>query len=111
MAASISARPLLARWPGKKPRLPTIIPKVTGRGLTSIIRLFPFPWQELKSIDAAHYDQQGTPPDAGVQFRQYHGVRGRALQQCRSQDQDSVSQQQGANEKPDRNHPLTFHDA
>src|ERR1035441_8934867 len=33
----MSSRPLLARWAGKNPRLPTIMPNVTGRDLVSFI--------------------------------------------------------------------------
>src|ERR1039457_4427143 len=41
MAAIISVRPLCARWSGKNPRLPTIMPNVIGRDLPLFI-LLPF---------------------------------------------------------------------
>src|ERR1017187_4669952 len=41
MAAIISWRPLFARWSGKNPRLPTIMPNVIGRDLPLFI-LLPF---------------------------------------------------------------------
>ena len=37
MAAIISSRPLLARWSGKKPRLPTIMPNVIGCGVVLVM--------------------------------------------------------------------------
>src|SRR6185369_4055316 len=47
MAAIMSSRPLFARWSGKNPRLPTIMPNAIGRDLPLFISLFPLAYQKI----------------------------------------------------------------
>src|ERR1035437_440077 len=47
MAAIMSVRPLFARCSGKNPRLPTIMPNVTGRDLPLFISLFLVAYQKI----------------------------------------------------------------
>src|SRR5260370_1096464 len=79
MAAIMSSRPLFARWSGKKPRLPTIMPNVIGRDLPLFISLYPrcLPEDYIQCDKCrSHYDgpEDGTLPDWQMAFRRDHGA-------------------------------------
>jgi hypothetical protein len=62
-------------------------------------------------IEGAEHDQDRSPPDAGVQFRQHDGPgwRGDELIEPRAGDQHTVRQQQDSDEEPDGDHTRTMH--
>src|SRR3981081_3318776 len=71
---SISSRPLLARWSGKKPRFPTIRPivifLVAIPCLYKPISLDLPPGDEFHTVDQSDYQKHGAPPHIGVQVEQ-----------------------------------------
>src|ERR1039458_2806640 len=97
----ISSRPLFARWSGKKPRLPTMIPKV--RDIYSSSVFLPC-GREVERIKSSYYEEQRAPPDIHVQFAE-HDARGGGVhsEQSHAQDQRAVDQEKDADKEPDRN--------
>ena len=62
---SISSRPSLARWPGKNPRLPTIIPSVICLPLICFLQLPFLLRRQLHAVDSPQ-DQQHPPHHSGA---------------------------------------------
>src|ERR1700743_708062 len=102
MAVSIDSRPVRARWPGQKPRLPTITPNV--------IYLFSFRAVSLRAeaecVGCAEDDEEGSPPDTGVELRKNYGVFRwvEKVVDAGSEDDDSVGEEERADEEPDGEH-------
>src|ERR1700679_977051 len=97
----ISSRPVLASWSGKKPRLPTTIPKVMVRGavISSLLldaailvfRLVVAPGAKADAVKKAERQQESSPPNRRMQVGQDHGG-GLPADELK----DSVAKNQGA---------------
>src|ERR1039458_9373074 len=111
-AAIISSRPVLAKWSGKNPRLPTTIPKVIVRCavifhllLVAAYRSTVAARAKAHAVKQAERQNQTTPPDRRVQVGEDHVGRmpGGQLKQSIAQDHCAIDGEEDSNEEPDRN--------
>src|ERR1019366_3920840 len=121
----ISSRPVLARWPGKNPRLPTTTPNVIARCaaiscspsyrrrysdasllLSRRVLLACASWTKLYNVEQPEERQNAAPPNRRVQLGQLDQGRiasGLPFIDAIAESHSAIDQQQHSNKEPDGN--------